>query len=167
MQAYHGRAPLGQHEEEELEEEAEEEAGNDPPESEEEEKKEEEKEEKEVTPGRELPNLRTAPIAFLLGTMALAKLYLIPHILQMATQTLKYRLSYDNFDQVCTASVRWDVTAMRLHCVQYAQTNKKIRDLYHARGLSPVVESELAALFGEPGRHLKRRRVLSSRSGLS
>ena len=138
MKAYHGRAPPGQQEENESEEETEEEAGDAPWDAAE-----------SVTPRREWPNPKTAPIPFLLGAMALAKLYLIPHILQMATQALKYRLSYDNFDQVCGASIQWEVTVMRLHCVQYAMTNKEIRDLFYEGGLSSAVESELIAWFGE------------------
>ena len=147
MQAYHGRAPPGQQEENESEEETEEEAGDAPWDAAE-----------SVTPRREWPNPKTAPIPFLLGAMALAKLYLIPHILQMATQALKYRLSYDNFDQVCGASIQWDVTVMRVHCVQYAMANKEIRDLFYKGGLSSVVEIELLPWFGERGHRPRKRR---------
>ena len=107
-----------------------------------------------------LQNLSDAPITLLVGSMALAKMYMIHHILQVVIETLKCRLSPRSFDEICTAAIERDVTVLRLFCVQYAQEKLgQIFGGYHGGNFSAVVESELAGLFGEPLHHKKRQRV--------
>ena len=63
-----------------------------------------------------LQNLSDAPITLLVGSMALAKMYMIHHILQVVIETLKCRLSPHSFDEICTAAIERDVTVLRLLC---------------------------------------------------
>mmetsp|Transcript_123525 Transcript_123525/g.349207 ORF Transcript_123525/g.349207 Transcript_123525/m.349207 type:complete len:270 (+) Transcript_123525:161-970(+) len=67
---------------------------------------------------------KQVPLTLLLGSLQIAKTYLVPHLLQVLTEALKRRVRNDTFDEILAHAVRLDVTALRLHCVRFAEDSE-------------------------------------------
>lgn len=65
------------------------------------------------------------PLHLLLGGLGIASVYLIPHLCQALTEALKRRLSDSTFNEICSAAIRLDNTALRLYCLEYARRDPK------------------------------------------
>jgi len=65
------------------------------------------------------------PLHVLLGGLGIASVYLIPHLCQALTEALKRRLSDSTFNEICSAAIRLDHTALRLHCLEHARRDPK------------------------------------------
>eukprot|EP00928_Gymnodinium_smaydae_P079893 TRINITY_DN63724_c0_g1_i1.p1 TRINITY_DN63724_c0_g1~~TRINITY_DN63724_c0_g1_i1.p1 ORF type:complete len:294 (+),score=46.15 TRINITY_DN63724_c0_g1_i1:41-883(+) len=61
------------------------------------------------------------PLRLLLGSLSLAKVFQVPHLLKPLTDVLKLRLDPCNFDKICTHAIDLDVTELRRACLQYAE----------------------------------------------
>ncbi|CAE8592864.1 unnamed protein product [Polarella glacialis] len=66
------------------------------------------------------------PLQLLLGGLAVAKVYMVTHLLAAFSQTLQSRLSDGTFNEICAGAIRYDVTALRLHCLQFVQDSEKL-----------------------------------------
>jgi len=64
---------------------------------------------------------REVPLRLLLGSLAIAKVYQVPHLLHALTESLRCRLHDGVFDDICSQAIKLDVTALRLHCLRYAE----------------------------------------------
>jgi len=68
------------------------------------------------------------PLRLLLGGLSIAKQQLVPHLLHALTEALRDRLDDDNFDEICSGAIRLNITALRLHCIRYAE-GSAMRDI--------------------------------------
>jgi len=64
-------------------------------------------------------------LRLVLGSLGIALVYLVKRVLPAVTQALQHRLNGDTFDLICSAAIRLDATALRLHCLQYAHENSR------------------------------------------
>lgn len=64
---------------------------------------------------------REVPLRLLLGAVAIATTYQVPHLVHALTEALKRRISDSSFNEICSAAIRLDVTALRLCCLRYAE----------------------------------------------
>lgn len=68
------------------------------------------------------------PLRLLLGGLSIAKVYQVPHLLHALTEALKDRLDDENFDEIYAGAIKLDITALRLHCLRYAE-GSAMRDI--------------------------------------
>lgn len=61
------------------------------------------------------------PLRLLLGGLSIAKAQYVPHLLHALTEALRDRLDDENFDEICAGAIRLNITALRLHCLRYAE----------------------------------------------
>lgn len=61
------------------------------------------------------------PLRLLLGSLDIARVYQVPHLLHALTEALKDRLDDKNFGEICARAIELDITALRLHCLRYAE----------------------------------------------
>lgn len=66
------------------------------------------------------------PLRLLLGGLSIAKVYLVPHVLRSLTEALKDRLTVQTFNDIFSHSIKLDITALRLHCLQFAQQEHRV-----------------------------------------
>eukprot|EP00930_Biecheleria_cincta_P083652 TRINITY_DN73184_c0_g1_i1.p1 TRINITY_DN73184_c0_g1~~TRINITY_DN73184_c0_g1_i1.p1 ORF type:complete len:331 (-),score=54.89 TRINITY_DN73184_c0_g1_i1:100-1092(-) len=68
-------------------------------------------------------NLRLSqlPLDLLLGSLQIAKVYMVHHLLHIITEALSARLAVDSFDEIASAAIRLDLTALRMRCMRYAE----------------------------------------------
>jgi len=64
---------------------------------------------------------RQTPLRLLLGALSIAKVYQVPHLIHVLTEALKVRVDDESFDEICAGAIRMDVTALRMHCLRYAE----------------------------------------------
>lgn len=64
---------------------------------------------------------RVVPLPLLLGSLAIATTYQVPHLVQAVTEALKRRIGDACFNEICATAIRLDVTALRLCCLRYAE----------------------------------------------
>lgn len=80
---------------------------------------EEEWEAREVADGTSSSS--TTPLRLLLGALAISKMYQVPHLLHALVEALKSRLDDFSFDEIYASAIKMDITALRLHCLRYAE----------------------------------------------
>lgn len=61
------------------------------------------------------------PLRLLTGGLAIAKVYQVPHLMVALTDALKKRLQDDTFDEIYSVAIKLDITALRLHCLRFAE----------------------------------------------
>jgi len=61
------------------------------------------------------------PLCMLLGALSITKMYQVPHLIQALTDALKLRLTEDNFNDILSTAIKLDITAIRLHCLRFAE----------------------------------------------
>eukprot|EP00928_Gymnodinium_smaydae_P014184 TRINITY_DN15156_c0_g1_i2.p1 TRINITY_DN15156_c0_g1~~TRINITY_DN15156_c0_g1_i2.p1 ORF type:complete len:287 (-),score=18.24 TRINITY_DN15156_c0_g1_i2:261-1073(-) len=61
------------------------------------------------------------PLELLLGGVGLAKMYLFLHLLEPLTTALSDRLHPTTFNSICKCAIKFDITSLRLRCVEYAR----------------------------------------------
>eukprot|EP00931_Biecheleriopsis_adriatica_P060600 TRINITY_DN36401_c0_g1_i1.p1 TRINITY_DN36401_c0_g1~~TRINITY_DN36401_c0_g1_i1.p1 ORF type:complete len:294 (-),score=55.47 TRINITY_DN36401_c0_g1_i1:35-853(-) len=62
------------------------------------------------------------PLRLILGGLALAKVYQVPHLLKPLTDVLKHRLNTSTFETICARAIDLDVTELRRFCLHFAET---------------------------------------------
>lgn len=63
------------------------------------------------------------PLRLLLGSLALAKIFMVPHLLKPLTTVLTQRISSSTFDEICVTAINTDLTELRLACAGYARSH--------------------------------------------
>merc|ERR1712217_214296 len=88
------------------------------------------------------------PLRFLLSSLAIAKAYLFSTIITVIIRSLKARLMPETFNIICATAIKYDVTSLRMHCLDYARSPQSgIQQMKNAGQVSPEVEMELAGIW--------------------
>lgn len=66
------------------------------------------------------------PLHLLLGGLAIAKVFQVPHLLKPLTDVAKKRVATKTFDLICASSIDLDLTELRRCCLQYAESHGKL-----------------------------------------
>lgn len=64
------------------------------------------------------------PLQLLLDALAIAKVYLVENVLASITEALANHIGVDNFDDIMRCAIKYDVTALRLSCLQFVEETK-------------------------------------------
>ncbi|CAK0886951.1 unnamed protein product, partial [Prorocentrum cordatum] len=78
------------------------------------------------------------PLYLLVGALALAKMYLVTHLVESLTGALKIRLNEDTFDEICVCAIKLDVMPLRFLCLRYAEQSRFIRSGIKVRASHPI-----------------------------
>jgi len=99
------------------------------------------------------------PLALLIGSLAIARMYLFQDLVEVLVPALKSRLSSLTFDAISQAAIKTDTQSLRVHCLQFAQQDSNgVRPMYESDLLSPEVKTELTGVWhSDPP--LKRRKL--------
>jgi len=107
------------------------------------------------------------PLRLLLGGLAIAKMYQVPHLLHALTEALKRRLDDRTFNDVYSGAIKLDVTALRLHCLRYAEKSdaKDIVEGARVRALQHITVQNADVPEGSIGRVNANRVILWDDTG--
>merc|ERR1712048_1054082 len=72
-------------------------------------------------PGSSSSKEDEVPLELILGGLAISRVYMVPHLLATFTKALQKRLCADSFDAICRCAVKYDVTTLRLSCIEFAR----------------------------------------------
>lgn len=98
------------------------------------------------------------PLELLLGSLAIAKMYMFQDVLAVIVRSLRRRIGPDTLDVICSAAIATDLTSLRMDCLQYSRENETyIRESLES--FSPEVQMELAGIWDDGDRPAKRYRL--------
>jgi len=78
------------------------------------------------------------PLYLLVGALALAKMYLVTHLVESLTGALKIRLTESTFDEICSCAIKLDVMPLRFLCLRYAEQSRFISSGVKVRASHPI-----------------------------
>lgn len=61
------------------------------------------------------------PVRLLMGSLSIAKVYIITPLICPLTETIKKRLAVNTFDTICASAIKADVMPLRHYCMKYAE----------------------------------------------
>merc|ERR1711879_939914 len=101
------------------------------------------------------------PLHMLVGSVVLAKKYLVHSLVQEGVEALKARISsfkdVKAFEDILLAAIAADLQPVRHAALEAARCSNAVRDHYHAGKFRPEVQFELAVVW--PASTLTRKRA--------
>lgn len=91
------------------------------------------------------------PLQLLIGGLALAKMYVVLHLINSFTEALKRRLTAATFDDICRGAINSDVTALRLACLRYAETASQIQTTVRVKAKEDIKVGDAIIAKGMKG----------------
>eukprot|EP00929_Paragymnodinium_shiwhaense_P102715 TRINITY_DN6592_c0_g1_i1.p1 TRINITY_DN6592_c0_g1~~TRINITY_DN6592_c0_g1_i1.p1 ORF type:complete len:192 (-),score=24.73 TRINITY_DN6592_c0_g1_i1:165-740(-) len=95
------------------------------------------------------PQAKQLPLTVLFGSFAFAKQYEIPPLLKTLLNCFKKRLSDDSFEEIMGGAMKFDVSPLKMACLEFAKHNMSIKRRFDSKTLSAPVMFELCALWEE------------------
>jgi len=92
--------------------------------------------------------LKLPPLTFLLTAVKLARKYLIEHLYGLLDELVCVRLCPSTFSDILAAAIQTEHTALRMHCLRFAESSCKLRQMYDGSEFTlPEVVAELRSLW--------------------
>eukprot|EP00927_Polykrikos_kofoidii_P084641 TRINITY_DN898_c0_g1_i1.p1 TRINITY_DN898_c0_g1~~TRINITY_DN898_c0_g1_i1.p1 ORF type:complete len:399 (-),score=61.71 TRINITY_DN898_c0_g1_i1:97-1293(-) len=107
--------------------------------------------------GDDEENQHRVPLRLLMGALGIATLYMVRHLMPVLTNALRHRITSSTFDIICAGAIQMDVTALRLHCLQFAQMDiyqlklDDVREGMRVRAVRPITVQSACVPRGSLG----------------